>query len=45
MLVFELRKGAGSDYYIRVVYNGKQIALPVLERSSNGLYSLAVVTK
>ena len=44
MLVFELRKGSSGDYYVRVVYNGKQIALPVLVPASNGLYSLADLT-
>ena len=34
MLVFELQKGSGGDYFVRVVYNGKQIALSVLTPAS-----------
>ena len=44
MLVFELQKGSGGDYFVRVVYNGKQIPLPVLTPASNGLYALADMT-
>ena len=43
MLVFELRQD-GGQYFVRVVYNGKQIALPVLVPASNGLYALADMT-
>ncbi len=40
MLVFELRKDSSGGYFVRVVYNGKQITLPVLTLASNGLYAL-----
>ena len=41
MLVFELRKDSSGSYFVRVVYNGRQISLPVLTPASNGLYTLA----
>lgn len=44
MLVFELRKDVSSQYFVRVVYNGRQIPLPVLTPASNGLYSLVDMT-
>jgi hypothetical protein len=45
MLVFELRSNAAGDYFVRVVYNGQQIALPVLQAAGNGLYELGSVTQ
>jgi hypothetical protein len=44
MLVFELRKDSSGGYFVRVVYNGRQISLPVLTPASNGLYALADLT-
>ncbi len=45
MLVFELRKDVSGQHFVRVVYNGKQIPLPVLTPASNGLYTLADMTE
>jgi hypothetical protein len=44
MIVFELRKDSGGKYFVRVVYNGKQIPLPVLVPANNGLYPLEDIT-
>jgi hypothetical protein len=45
MLVFELRRDAAGAYFVRVVYNGRQIALPVLQAAGNGLYELDNMTQ
>lgn len=44
MLVFELRQDGSGNYFVRAVYNGNQISLPVLEPASNGLYDLPNMT-
>ncbi len=44
MLVFELRKDGSGNYFVRVVYNGRQISLPVLQAAKNGLYDLQDMT-
>jgi hypothetical protein len=44
MLVFELRKDGSGNYFVRVVYNGRQISLPVLQAAKNGLYDLQGMT-
>jgi hypothetical protein len=45
MLVFELRKDGNGNYFVRAVYNGNQISLPVLEPATNGLYDLPNMTQ